>query len=302
MQLGFTLYDSVRSEFIPPEDSLDLGTTNADVKRIQRLDEVNLFLNQYHYLHGGQAFKSIGTITRCYGLYLGGELAAVVVYNPPAVGVEDFLYSDEIHEAYLYKKGVLAMTRLTAAPDAPFNSTGFLISKSLKLIWLDNKERERDNRPLYKTVITFADTMFHSGTTYRAQNAWYAGISKGEGLGGFYNPETGDYINTRQGARTLTRKDCPEGWLPFTRSDKLRYLFFLGGQKEQLRTMRKLGEKVKVLCKLDQFSVFEEGRIVGAVQEAGVRIARSYDEVYQRYGKRGTEIVHGRYTDYLRAV
>jgi len=291
-QLQFNLYDACREEFVIPDKVLNLGTSNASVKRIRKMDIVNKFLNEHHYLHAGDKEKSIAVITRAYGLYLGGSLASLVVYNAPgSSSIPEYIFGKDTEEAPL-RQGTLAMSRLVTCPDAPFNSTGYLISRSLKMIWEDNIERKKDFKPIYRCICTFADTLFHTGTVYRAQNAWFSGISYGSSLGGFYNEETGDIRNVRQGKRTLTLKDCPPGWKPFRASDKLRYLFFLGNKGEQLQTMRQLNNEVKLQCKIDNFSVLKEGRIVKPTEH------RSYENVYHLTSNRGTNRV-GRYIDYL---
>jgi len=293
LQMGFSLYEACRRDFVIPDNCLNLGTTNAEVRRIRKLSVVDSFLSQFHYLHISDSFKSIAVITRAYGLYLGGMLAGVIVYNPPgSSSVSQSLFGTEYGAAEL-RCGTLALSRLAVHPDAPFNSTGYLISHSLKLLWEDNRERVSQNKVPFKTVVSFADTMFHSGTCYRAVSGWYAGRSAGGGLGGFYNPVTGKVISTRQGKVSLTAKNCPEGFVPFKATDKLKYLFFLGTRKDQLQTMRSLNESVKFQCKVDQFNVWKEGRMTKLSDTP------SYEEVYQLFGKRGTEKAIRRYADYF---
>lgn len=290
-QLGLSLYQACRREFVLPADCL--MASNAEVKRIRKLKEIDDFLNQHHYLHSGTGQKSVGVITRAYGLFIGGMLAGVTVYNPPSTrSIPEYLFGKSYDSAELCQ-GTLAMSRLVCHPDIPFNSSGFLISHSLRLIREDNQERIAVGKPIFRTVITFADTLFHSGAVYRGVNAWFAGVSDGGGhLGGFYHPETGNYIHVRQGRKTLRLKDCPPGFKPFKASPKLRYLFFTGSKKDQLNTMRRLDPQVKFLCKLEQFSVLKEGRL------AKLSDTRSYEEVYRMCGARGTERA-GRYADYL---
>lgn len=292
-QYSLNLYEACREEFVIPDSALDLGISNVEVKRIRKIEIVDRFLNQFHYLHTSSVFKSIGVITRSYGLYLGGELAGVVVFNPPgSKGSGEFLFGAG-YSCAMQRQGTLALSRLVAHPEVPFNGTGYLISQALRMIPQDNDERIRANKAPFTTVVTYADTLFHSGTVYRAQNAWYAGMAINNGLGGFFNPVTGHCINVRQGARTLLKKNCPQGYVPFKASPKVRYLFFLGNRRQKLETMRMLQKQVKLLCKVGKYSVFKEGRLVDLAEN------RSYEEVYQYFGKIGTTKAHKRYADYL---
>lgn len=292
-QFKLNLYEACRQEFVLPEEYLHLPG-NYTVKRIKRLRIVNDFLNLFHYLHYG-GNKSIGPITRAYGLYNGGELLGVIVYNPPGSPAIPMSLFGRNYEVAEFRQGTLAISRLAVSPKAPFNATGYLISSSLKLIWEDNLERERENKVPFRTIVTFADTLCHTGTVYRAQNAWYAGVSPGSGLGGFYNPETGEIRHVRQGKVTLKLKDCPAGWLPYKASDKLKYLFFLGGRRIKLETMSKLSSEVKFLCKVGTFSVFKEGKITRLSDE------RSYEDVYRLYGRgrNDNKMKMIQYSDYL---
>lgn len=293
-QLQFNLHEACRRDFVLPERVLCIGTSNVEVIRLRKVGVVNRFLNAYHYLHSGDVFKGIGPITRAYGLFLGGELAGIVVYNPPgSPATGEFLFGKSAKNAML-KQGTLALSRLCVHPDAPFNTTGYLITESLRLLWEDNQERINKFSAPFRTVISFADTILHhSGTVYRSQNAWFAGIYRGHSLGGFFHPETGHVIHVRQGGKTLTKKDCPSGYLPFTASAKLRYLFFLGDKRNKLNTMRQLNENVKFQCKVDNFSVYKEGRMVKLSD------TRSYEDVYNIFGNAGPNKDNRRYADYL---
>lgn len=293
-QLIMNLYEACRQEFVLPENVLNLATTNVEVRRIRKINIVDQFLNEYHYLHSGDVFKSIGVITRAYGLYFGGELAGITVYNPPgSKSPAEYLYGTEPAMAY-YRQGTLALSRLVVSPEAPFNASGYLIAHSLRQLWDDNIERTKQEKAPYRTVVSYADSALnHTGTVYRAQNAWFAGMAPGKSIGGFYNPLTGHCVNIRQGKRTLTKRDCPLGYRPFPASIKLRYLFFLGDPEHKLETMRKLDPNVKLLTKVGKYSVLKEGRIVGASEP------RSYETVYEYFGKRGTDNITARYADYL---
>lgn len=284
MQLGLPLFAAINREFTPPPEVLSLKTTNAEVRRIRgNAEMVREFLKNYHYLHAGEAAgASKGSIlmTRVYGLYLGGDLAGVCIFNPPSVGVEGYFFPQSDYEQ---RKGLLALSRLCCHPAAPFNSESFLLAQSLKLLWRDNYEREKENRPLFRTVVTYADfgLLHHSGTIYRGIGAWYFGQSYSGGLGGFIDPNTGLILNSRQGAKTLTAKDCPEGMVPFMRTSKLRYAMFLGKAKDQLATMRRLNEKVKFLGAMDSgLTVWRDGKVVRPGD------TRSYAEVYELCGRK----------------
>lgn len=291
-QPSLNLYDACREDFILPDNCLNIGTSNVEIKRIRTLKTVDNFLNDYHYLHSGDNRKSVAVITRAYGLYLGGDLAGVAVYNPPgSKAIVEYIFGRGSKETDL-RRGTLALSRLVTHPDAPFNATGYLISQSLKMLREDNRERLNLSKAPYNTIITFADTLFHTGTTYRAVNAWYYGKSQGGGLGGFYNPETGDIIHVRQGKTTLNAGNCPSGWKPLKLTPKLRYIFFVGTKREQLSTMRRLDEQVKFSMRIGSLSVLRNGRL------AKLSDKRCYDEVYKLFGGRGTNHA-GRYINYL---
>lgn len=284
MQLGLPLYAAIDREFTPPPEALSLKTTNAEVRRIKgQADLVREFLKNYHYLHAGEmagAQKGSILMTRVYGLYLGGDLAGICVYNPPSVGVEDYFFPKSDYEQ---RKGVLALSRLCCHPEAPFNSESYLLGQSLRLLWRDNYEREAVGKPLFRTVVTYADfgLLRHTGTVYRSVSGWYVGRSSSGGLGGFIDPATGLILNSRQGARTLTAKDCPEGMVPFKRTTKFRYAMFLGKSKDQLATMRRLNDKVKLLGVLDSgLTVWKNGRVTRPGD------TRSYAEVYELCGRK----------------
>lgn len=285
-QLQFSLYEACRAEFTLPDNVFRLSN-NVEVKRIRKLKEVDEFLSKYHYLHSGQSRKSIAVITRAYGLYWGGQIAGIIVFNPPgSSAISKSMFDPAAYEYGEYINSVLAMSRLVTVDELPFNGTGYLISKALKLLWQDNVERRNDNKAEYKTVVTFADTAHHSGTVYRSQNAWYCGTTKSGNFGGIYNPSTGEIRHVRQGSRNLNRNEIPEGWTRQANTEKLKYLFFLGDKKEKLKTMRRLHDNTKMLCKVGSYSVFERGKIIGVNQEAGIKTSQSYEEVYQLVGRK----------------
>ena len=278
-QLSFSLNEVITREYIPPTNALRLATSNVEVKRIRKMKELVDFCSKYHYLHQGEGIKPKGIVfSRAYGLYLGGDLAGVAIYNAPgSSAVEKNLFSD-----YEYQKGTLALTRLCCHPDAPFNSESHLIGQSIKLLAEDNRDRIADHKPIYKTIITYADygLLKHTGTIYRSINAWYTGTTKDKSLAGFHNPTTGEIISARQGNKTLGRKDCPEGFEPFGGTTKFKYLMFIGNPKMQLDTMRHLNDDIKFRSKYDEFYVWKEGNLLRPSDK------RSYDDIYNLVGRK----------------
>lgn len=279
-QLILNLDGAIREEFVPPANSLRLNTSNVEVKRFRKGQSQDLsnFCSRYHYLHKGDNPKQV-IYSRAYGLYLGGELAGVAVYNVPgSSAVEKSIFED-----YEYQKGTLALTRLCCSPDAPFNSESHLLSQSIRLLEQDNRERLEAFKPSYKTVVTYADYggLNHTGTIYRSMNAWFIGATKPKALAGFRHKETGEIISIRQGKNTLTKEEAPEGFEPFDRTQKFKYLLFIGGNKEQLNTMRNLKEEVKFRSRFGEFYAWTKGRLLQPSD------TRAYDEIYNLAGRKG---------------
>lgn len=109
----------------------------------------------------------------CFGLLLNGQLAGVVVLNPPAAGVTQWLYG----ENSAWRARVIAVTRTTCAPEAPFNSESFLVSAVMRAL------PRLDDR--FSTVVAHSDLGIldpegktHIGQIYMASNAWWAGHSR----------------------------------------------------------------------------------------------------------------------------
>lgn len=182
------------------------------------------------------------------------------------------------------------------------------------MLWEDNDVRYREGKNPFRIVLTYADmNVGTSGACYRATGAWYAGLTDAGSFGGIMNPLTGEHRHVRQGSRSLRRKDIPEGWIPFKKSPKLKYLYFLGEKKEQLKTMRRIKNSIKLQCRIgeykakadghivssDIYNSFESSSTVGALKESGLRVDQCYESVYQLFGGRGTGKVKRRYIDHL---
>lgn len=121
------------------------------------------------------------------------------------------------------------------------------------LLAQDYRDKIKDDKPIYKTIITYADygLLEHAGTIYRSINAWYTGTTVDKSLAGFRNPRTWEVLSARQGSRTLGRKDCPEGFVSFGGTTKFKYLMFIENKNMQMNTMRHLRDEIKFRSKYD---------------------------------------------------
>lgn len=90
--------------------------------------------------------------------------------------------------------GVLALSRLAVAPQAPKNSASFLLASSMRLI-------DRDRWPC---LVTYADEWRgHTGAIYRATNWTYVGRTKPEAV---YTLD-GRMVARKAGPKTRTKAE-----------------------------------------------------------------------------------------------
>lgn len=204
----------------------DPGTPAAARRRARErtLD----FLRRYHYLHQAPDAKD-PVMTWSFGLLLNGQLAGIVVLNPPAAGVTQWLYGQNS----AWRARVIAVTRTTCAPEAPFNSESFLVSAVMRAL------PRLDDR--FSTVVAHSDLGIldpegkaHIGQIYMASNAWWAGHSR-SGWRGFVNPATGARISRKCGGRNRSRAECPPGWEVEEGTVLSRFLWFIGPRETEAR-------------------------------------------------------------------
>lgn len=132
----------------------DYYVTNASLHDAQRL------VKQYHYAKGGS-----NTGVYIHGLYrrCDNALVGVAWWIPPTR-----LAAETVNRRDWQR--VLALSRLVIVPDIPHNACSFLIARSIKLIWRDDK---------WLSLVTYADeSEKHTGAIYRASNWKYVGFTK----------------------------------------------------------------------------------------------------------------------------
>lgn len=187
------------------------------------------FLRTWHYIHRAAGAKD-PAMTWSFGCYLDGELAGVVVLNPPAAGVCQWLYGDDAQ----WRRRTIAATRVCCTDAAPFNSESCMVSRVLRAI------PRLDDR--WSTAVAMSDLAvqdqtgrFHSGRIYAASNAWWAGRSASPTWRGFIDPATGARMSRKCGGRNRTAEERPAGW-EIERGGVLnRFLWFLGPQEADAR-------------------------------------------------------------------
>lgn len=174
--------------------------------------ETYSWLKKLHYA------KRIPCISYAFGLYLHNDLIGIVTYGLPA--------SDAVCKGICgsnYKDKVIELNRLCLI-DNHKNNASFLVGNSLKLL------------PKPKIVVSYADTaMNHNGYVYQATNFIYTGLTlkrkewvlKGKNL----HPRHIDKFNENAELRD--------------RSQKHRYIYFLGNKKEKKEFLNNLKYQIE---------------------------------------------------------
>lgn len=199
------------------------------------------FLSRHHYLQRVPGAKD-PAMTWSFGLYLNGELAGVVVLNPPAAGVCQWLYGDRMD----WRARVIAATRTCCVDAAPFNSESFMVAAVWRLLpRLDH--RFSVGVAMSDLAVVDPEGKVHSGAVYRGAGAWWAGRSEPGTWRGFINPVTGARISRKCGGRTRTRDECPPGWLVEPGAVLNRFLWFVGPLEAEARAA--LEPRVQVLAR-----------------------------------------------------
>lgn len=174
--------------------------------------ETYSWLKKLHYA------KRIPSISYAFGLYLHNDLIGIVTYGMPA--------SNALCKGICgsnYKDKVIELNRLCLI-DNHKNNASFLVGNSLKLL------------PKPKIVVSYADTaMNHNGYIYQATNFIYTGLTvkrkewglKGKNL----HPRHIDRLNENFEFRD--------------RSQKHRYIYFLGNKREKKEFLKNLKYQIK---------------------------------------------------------
>lgn len=143
-----------------PDQIVRLRRSDWEVRTVALVVAQDL-VRQHHYSGGGA-----NTATYRHGLFRKGSENCVGVawWISPTKAAANATYPDDW-------KGVLALTRLSIAPDVPKNGASFLLGASMKMI-----DRER-----WPCLVTYADEMQgHTGAIYRATNWEYCGMTAKE--------------------------------------------------------------------------------------------------------------------------
>jgi hypothetical protein len=144
----------------------------------------------WHYAKGGP-----NTATYLHGLFRrGGFMACDCMgfawWIPPTRTAAEATYPEQW-------QGVLALSRLAVAPDAPKNAASYLLARSRRLI----------DRARWPCLVTYADTaQGHTGAIYRADNWEYRQLTSPERM---YR-RNGRMIARKAGGHTRTHAEMIE--------------------------------------------------------------------------------------------
>lgn len=159
--------------------------------------------------------KRIPSISFAFGLYTDFKLVGVCTFGLPpnpflCVGICGKKYRDIVIE----------LNRLCINDDTPPNTTSFFVGQCLKLL------------PKPKIVVSYADTEWgHLGKIYQATNWIYTGKTK--------PLKDKKIVGSGKHARhNNIYENKEEEWEYVTRSEKHRYIFFIGN-KGQIKRMKK---------------------------------------------------------------
>lgn len=228
------------SEYVPEiRPIVDPGDTPEKRRDGRRV--VLDFLREFHYLHKVEGAKD-PVMTWAFGLYLRHELAGVVVLNPPAAGVCQWLYGDNT----TWRRQVIAATRVCCSDPAPYSSESFFVSGVWRMLpRLDH--RFTVGVAMSDLAVVDPYGRHHSGGIYAASNGWWAGVSDQGGWRGFVNPETGARISRKCGGRNLKRNEVPAGWEIDGGARLNRFLWFVGRNDREAKAA--LREEVEIAIK-----------------------------------------------------
>jgi hypothetical protein len=121
------------------------------------LDDAQQMVRDYHYSQGGS-----NTAVYVHGLFrrVDSALVGVAWWLPPTR-----VTCESVNRASWQR--VLSLTRLVILPDYPANACSFLLARSIRLIWKDDR---------FWSLVTYADeARGHLGAIYRAANWHYVG-------------------------------------------------------------------------------------------------------------------------------
>lgn len=131
--------------------------------RTCEMTEAATLCANHHYARG-----CANTAIYRHGLYQAEDFFAPItgaaLWMPPTK-----VAAQSVHHDW---QGVLCLSRLVVAPNAPPNAASYLLGRSIRIIKTDRR---------FHTLLTYADTaQGHTGAIYRATNWDYAGQTKGD--------------------------------------------------------------------------------------------------------------------------
>lgn len=242
-----------RSWAPPAREVLRLRETEAVVRPIYQSgdsagrERALQFLRAHHYMHQAEEAKD-PAMTVAFGLFLRGQIAGVVVMNPPAAGVRTKMFGSSAAG-----RGLIGITRTCCDDRAPYNSESYLVSAALRLL------PQLDHR--FHTVIAQSDLSVvdpygrtHIGVIYQGSNAWWAGHSRTKQFRGFRDPVSGARLSRKTWNRSRSREECPPGWMIEEAPVLSNYLWFVGRQAPAARA--ELTPTVQVLLREGEFPVW----------------------------------------------
>lgn len=176
------------------------------------------YIIKHHYSHGCHNAPS-----PCFGLFDNKTLIGVLMFACPcSENVRASVFGKE------YKDSVTELHRLHILDVTPKNTESWFIVRCLKML--------KELKPHIKAVISFSDTtMGHSGTIYKATNAYRVGNTSKTT---FYIDKNGRLRHPRQNGVNISEKDAlSRGWTPTVREGKNRYLYILANDRREAKML-----------------------------------------------------------------
>lgn len=215
------------------DQQLDLFVDTEGGYEVRSIDKrmTHFFLLNIHYA------RRLPSISFAYGLFFRGELVGVVTYGMPP---SPSLCRGIAGEAW--KDCVIELNRLCLLHNKP-NEASRLVGASLRLL------------PATKIVVSYADTaQDHLGYVYQATNFLYTGITVKRSewaVKGLEHMHTKALVNMTSGGGLQAMKErFGEDFYYRERSQKHRYIFFVGSKTQRKHFMKALNYPIMPFPKL----------------------------------------------------
>ena len=171
------------------------------------LDAARHLVLTFHYSR-----STSNTATYCHGLFdPAGVQAGAAIWIPPTRAAAETVAGEGW-------RGVLSLSRLVVAPDAPKNAASYLLGRSMQLI----------DRRVWPWLVTYADTRLgHTGAIYRATNWTCVGPVPAGDV--WVHGETGEQRGRKRGGRTLLARDMERlGYVRQPAMPKVKFVHHVG--------------------------------------------------------------------------